>query len=97
MSNAFLFYLYVHHPDLHSFPTRRSSDLTFSTPTCIKAINTARLSRFRTAPTRMRTWRSEENTPELQALAPAVVSRALERKTSGIGWFSRWIWLRLRE
>src|SRR5436853_7407920 len=24
---AFFFYSYAHHPDLHSFPTRRSSDL----------------------------------------------------------------------
>src|SRR5437870_1777628 len=30
MISPFFFYRYPHHPDLHSFPTRRSSDLFIS-------------------------------------------------------------------
>src|SRR5690606_41697845 len=34
LSTSFFFYRYVHHRDLHSFPTRRSSDLSLNASIC---------------------------------------------------------------
>src|SRR5688500_19511179 len=69
----FFLHLYCHHPDLHSFPTRRSSDLyIFLTG------NTVELGNWST------TWhgavRSEEHTSELQSPCNLVCRLLLEKK-----------------
>src|SRR5262245_63998755 len=73
-SSFFSLYGAIDHRDLHSFPTRRSSDL-----------QSARRAR-RTAPTyllrpmRRADWRSEEHTSELQSLRHLVCRLLLEKK-----------------
>src|SRR5205823_14031405 len=83
---SFFFYCYAHHRDLHSFPTRRSSDLP--------AGSTARPCESPTASRARRRWassspsssagnyrtRSEEHTSELQSLAYLVCRLLLEKK-----------------
>src|SRR5437870_8947856 len=80
----FFFYLSAHHPDLHPFPTRRSSDLTLgsagmassmkppqpATPAHGSAVVTVRLNEVR----------SEEHTSELQSRGHLVCRPLLEKK-----------------
>src|SRR5437879_11164013 len=70
---SFFLFLFRHHRDLHSFPTRRSSDLHRS-PT----------SRTRSTPSRRRSSpcssRSEEHTSELQSPMYLVCRLLLEKK-----------------
>src|SRR5688572_32804948 len=83
----FTFYQSAHHPYLHSFPTRRSSDLSASTARRAArsvAGSTARSSRF---PTSARSIagsspqeRSEEHTSELQSQSNLVCRLLLEKK-----------------
>src|SRR5947207_16027413 len=47
----FFFYCYAHHRDLHSFPTRRSSDLTVSVVVNVTVSNTTGGGGDTTAPT----------------------------------------------
>src|SRR5690606_41444839 len=89
---AFVFYCSADHRDLHSFPTRRSSDLTrpSARPTrgpCLRP--TASGWRFsRTSceatssfmPTRTAPMRSEEHTSELQSRENLVCRLLLEKK-----------------
>src|SRR5439155_22725395 len=70
---VFCFQWYGDHLNLHSFPTRRSSDLPLPTPTrgCGRRRSFAR-------PTRRS--RSEEHTSELQSRGHLVCRRLLEKK-----------------
>src|SRR5205823_13704618 len=91
MSFLLLFYVYspVRHPHLHSFPTRRSSDLTFFPEAAISRLRVDRHAclpgqfsrRLRCRHTRSKAgWRSEEHTSELQSLAYLVCRLLLEKK-----------------
>src|SRR5437867_11635001 len=76
----FFFLCYLLHRDLHSFPTRRSSDLcrpsrrwrTTSTATCAR--------RSSASAGRCRRARSEEHTSELQSPYDLVCRLLLEKK-----------------
>src|SRR5690348_17910878 len=82
------FYRYAAHPDLHSFPTRRSSDLNhpafssklqlISRPFTMSAVTTKSRS-FRWAG-RLYIIRSEEHTSELQSPVHLVCRLLLEKK-----------------
>src|SRR5947199_4237210 len=84
------FYSSGDHPDLHSFPTRRSSDLacpishrnrrSSATSCCIPNSSTANT---RSTPGR-RMIRSEEHTSELQSLRHLVCRLLLEKKKKKI-------------
>src|SRR5205814_4229611 len=93
LSSTFFFSDYGHHPDLHSFPTRRSSDLTESR-SCIRLdqsswrsaaemSGTAILARAPPSAGRftpVTNARSEEHTSELQSLRHLVCRLLLEKK-----------------
>src|SRR5438445_2439253 len=72
----FFFYSYRFHHDLHSFPTRRSSDLSS------KRGLSSRLLSFHTplAPASSISYRSEEHTSELQSRQYLVCRLLLEKK-----------------
>src|SRR5947209_10093098 len=84
----FFFYCCGHHRDLHSFPTRRSSDLdwaiTSTSATSSTSISTRcrrRLSSRRKRRSRWRArFRSEEHTSELQSRQYLVCRLLLEKK-----------------
>src|SRR6267154_4466546 len=73
----FFFYCYGHHRDLHSFPTRRSSDLKFlfveyyrfDLPLVVVETNCSSFD-----------FRSEEHTSELQSPVHLVCRLLLEKK-----------------
>src|SRR5207237_9988569 len=67
-----------HHPALHSFPTRRSSDLSGTPSRAWPAISTPPPGRARPAP--RRDHRSEEHTSELQSHLNLVCRLLLEKK-----------------
>src|SRR5437762_10620700 len=83
----FLFFVSVAHQDLHSFPTRRSSDLVGSASDGSSISSFFQSSYFRTfipipiivalAPL---VWRSEEHTSELQSPMYLVCRLLLEKK-----------------
>src|SRR5947209_9910552 len=70
----FFFYCYVGHRDLHSFPTRRSSDLSMCS-----AIQSS-LCPSQLTMRRARAFRSEEHTSELQSRQYLVCRLLLEKK-----------------
>src|SRR5262249_61730194 len=83
-SPLFFFQCYGPHRDLHSFPTRRSSDLTYATAwfdghrfflpregAAVRRLGTATL---------LLALRSEEHTSELQSLTNLVCRLLLEKK-----------------
>src|SRR5438309_4969544 len=82
-----LFYSYLPHPDLHSFPTRRSSDLADRSA---DAMNAKRIERIIVAnhgfddgggeEAEHSTQRSEEHTSELQSQFHLVCRLLLEKK-----------------
>src|SRR5205823_9539589 len=75
----FFFSWYGDHRDLHSFPTRRSSDLSVLRVTSAGTVRVGgTLSTALT--TCVPTWRSEEHTSELQSLAYLVCRLLLEKK-----------------
>src|SRR5690606_41247708 len=82
----FFFYCYVHHRDLHSFPTRRSSDLTifereqrlFNTP--VKFLFVHALPGKHRDTGSSNGSRSEEHTSELQSRENLVCRLLLEKK-----------------
>src|SRR5205823_14467163 len=80
------------HRDLHSFPTRRSSDLLrpdlFTNQNVRKADNAVLLCRLADAMLEGRRGRSEEHTSELQSLAYLVCRLLLEKKKSLFDWHS---------
>src|SRR5205814_10317994 len=77
---SFFFYCSGDHRDLHSFPTRRSSDLetTSTIRTQPSPRRTARPRRAARAP--IAAVRSEEHTSELQSLRHLVCRLLLEKK-----------------
>src|SRR5205823_13588241 len=81
--SSFFFQYYLHHRDLHSFPTRRSSDLSSSFASACFCGSGKKRSMIRSP-----TWkmplkrRSEEHTSELQSLAYLVCRLLLEKKKS---------------
>src|SRR5690242_20832019 len=86
----FFFLCFVVLPDLHSFPTRRSSDLSAARLARVHGVRpdrpTRRLPRFwlfaaaRRARARLPTRRSEEHTSELQSHVNLVCRLLLEKK-----------------
>src|SRR5688572_32481609 len=76
---SFFFYCYGDRRDLHSFPTRRSSDLPAPGQVCAFAHRTSspRLAAGRGEEVR---WRSEEHTSELQSQSNLVCRLLLEKK-----------------
>src|SRR5437588_9077876 len=76
----FFFYWYGDHRDLHSFPTRRSSDLG--------SLSARSINVMPSSPPRRRsvikTSRSEEHTSELQSHSDLVCRLLLEKKKTGI-------------
>src|SRR5437899_9912381 len=82
LSIFFFLYCFVHHRDLHSFPTRRSSDLQdsngqFRTKSLTKSTLTFGLHQFIGM---YGIPRSEEHTSELQSLRHLVCRLLLEKK-----------------
>src|SRR5437667_11714155 len=82
----FLFLSFVHHPDLHSFPTRRSSDLLWQVNLATghrsgrsRPQTAITLRGRKRAPIRIR---SEEHTSELQSHHEFVCRLLLEKKKS---------------
>src|SRR5262245_63919197 len=81
---CFFSYWYGAHPDLHSFPTRRSSDLS-AAGSWARAQSCSRLSDEPLICRRVRSraacgCRSEEHTSELQSLRHLVCRLLLEKK-----------------
>src|SRR5205823_14760416 len=78
-------YSYSYRRDLHSFPTRRSSDLARTVPAHRKRARAGRGWPAPAPPRRPGGWpgpRSEEHTSELQSLAYLVCRLLLEKKKS---------------
>src|SRR5437899_12882278 len=84
MSSPPVFFLYfcVHHRDLHSFPTRRSSDLS---PAATRPGDTAVPRPRLVSRPRAASERSEEHTSELQSLRHVVCRLLLEKKNGVAG------------
>src|SRR5438093_10347619 len=90
LSTVFFYKLILNHGDLHSFPTRRSSDLTpgfrsmSAKPTEMMRYTSIRSGTPRTRLSGSWTWtvpqRSEEHTSELQSLTNLVCRLLLEKK-----------------
>src|SRR5437016_12563929 len=74
----FFFYCYVDHRYLHSFPTRRSSDLVLASPSCDTSAKSCSHASANTCWTAAK--RSEEHTSELQSLTNIVCRLLLEKK-----------------
>src|SRR5688500_19193201 len=71
--------------DLHSFPTRRSSDLQTPAPGCVSHTHSAaRRISTRPTPRPFQSWRSEEHTSELQSPCNLVCRLLLEKKKINI-------------
>src|SRR5438132_9842267 len=68
------------HRDLHSFPTRRSSDLPITPPTPQNRADDQRLITCRAKAGTAKTARSEEHTSELQSHSDLVCRLLLEKK-----------------
>src|SRR5690349_22146972 len=84
MRRSFFFYCYVDHRDLHSFPTRRSSDLVCQSNTLRFFHNLGKPRRDHTQllGNRQLKTRSEEHTSELQSRRDLVCRLLLEKKNS---------------
>src|SRR5437660_6890794 len=94
LSFFFFFHCYVHLRDLHSFPTRRSSDLFILSAgdldgmdetRCVTSTASAKNANSRWVDISDRTfsfrgWRSEEHTSELQSRGHLVCRLLLEKK-----------------
>src|SRR5205823_15103641 len=90
LCTSFFFSRSGHHRDLHSFPTRRSSDLsaslTSSTTCWTSPVSSGARPAITSPRRRSPTWwsepwtRSEEHTSELQSLAYLVCRLLLEKK-----------------
>src|SRR5437867_11843610 len=72
---CFFFYCYRHHRYLHSFPTRRSSDLIISWMFCAPFCGSC-------VPFTVSSQRSEEHTSELQSPYDLVCRLLLEKKNT---------------
>src|SRR5436305_7683651 len=85
MSSILFFYCYAAHQDLHSFPTRRSSDLNEPSRSNARmnvswVKSCARASSPASRKARRYTRRSEEHTSELQSRPHLVCRLLLEKK-----------------
>src|SRR5437667_2454184 len=76
--SCFFFICYGDHRDLHSFPTRRSSDLSGALA-CAAGITPTSMAVSSTT-AKMKTSRSEEHTSELQSHHDLVCRLLLEKK-----------------
>src|SRR5437868_9120725 len=74
----FFFFFYGPHPDLHSFPTRRSSDIITSESTTSKSVSCSNIPSASTPLAAV--MRSEEHTSELQSRFDLVCRLLLEKK-----------------
>src|SRR5205807_4220528 len=106
LSPLFLFYSSRAHPDLHSFPTRRSSDLERSHAFGELAIEIRHqavlgalddVSGQSLIERQIRDWRSEEHTSELQSPCNLVCRLLLEKKKQALGSIGGLVSYRLRE
>src|SRR5205809_7298983 len=79
---SFFFSSYLHPRDLHSFPTRRSSDLQIPAREQVRERERVRpvISRHRSTLTSHIVTRSEEHTSELQSRLHLVCRLLLEKK-----------------
>src|SRR5205814_9387565 len=84
---CFFFDCYGDHRDLHSFPTRRSSDLTYASGvwfapnrSAILLPSSLRIANVRCLKMTVTRLRSEEHTSELQSLRHLVCRLLLEKK-----------------
>src|SRR5262245_62411143 len=77
-SASFFFYSYLYHQDLHSFPTRRSSDL--HAPPSPQGRRATAWAPVRAGIRGAGAGRSEEHTSELQSLRHIVCRLLLEKK-----------------
>src|SRR5207247_8786866 len=87
----FFFYYYGDHRDLHSFPTRRSSDLTAASEPAARPtimIRRCRLATIMWPSTCGCASRSEEHTSELQSRVDLVCRLLLEKKKK-IKWIQK--------
>src|SRR5436853_5099107 len=74
----FFFYFHSHHRNLHSFPTRRSSDLE-------KSVDfRPSVPPLKVMPNSALAFRSEEHTSELQSLRHLVCRLLLEKKKDAV-------------
>src|SRR5437868_12728045 len=80
MIGFFFFYWYGDHRDLHSFPTRRSSDLPIAADDVKPLWIGFRRGVFASEHLRKRELRSEEHTSELQSRFDLVCRLLLEKK-----------------
>src|SRR5438270_8900738 len=94
VARSLFFYLYVDHRDLHSFPTRRSSDLCVPLPSGWVGSSGERMggrgtdevppcrttASTRDLPVGLSVARSEEHTSELQSQSNLVCRLLLEKK-----------------
>src|SRR5207247_10927684 len=77
------FYASAHPRDLHSFPTRRSSDLAYNcsaTRTAVSSLPESSTTRSSSLRPRIPRLRSEEHTSELQSRVDLVCRLLLEKK-----------------
>src|SRR5207248_10421289 len=87
---TFFFYRYPAHRDLHSFPTRRSSDLMITLLVLVAFFARSAAPAMAVAPIKLNSWagtidfseegRSEEHTSELQSPYDLVCRLLLEKK-----------------
>src|SRR6516165_11246717 len=77
LRGAFFFYCSRDHRDLHSFPTRRSSDLTARIAPAVRPVPPTPLSSR--SPVNVAMTRSEEHTSELQSQSNLVCRLLLEK------------------
>src|SRR5699024_11012328 len=68
--SPFLFYPYFHIPHLHSFPTRRSSDLSLSFPKAFQTISRKNFERFPSAFSSSHSQLSSDNVKETFLVIP---------------------------
>src|SRR5688572_31876673 len=80
MSCASFFYRYSHHRELHSFPTRRSSDLLKNESSSAHTFTELTGAELLTDLSALATSRSEEHTSELQSQSNLVCRLLLEKK-----------------
>src|SRR5437762_4190126 len=81
---CFFFYCSGHHRDLHSFPTRRSSDLRKLSSGVFSEVDAVFRDHTRFPDPELRVARSEEHTSELQSPMYLVCRLLLEKKKKKI-------------
>src|SRR5688572_31001345 len=79
-TSRFFFYRYVYHLDLHSFPTRRSSDLQVPRRSRLREVSVRGAKRWYIPLAFSEAGRSEEHTSGLQSQSNLVCRLLLEKK-----------------